>query len=165
MVVQLSGVQRNRPALHSRALKLNLLPWHLQLRNLFGSEDFFLSLTISLVLPPPYSLTIKRRSRSSKIVSAQSTASTLSFATPLFVKNLLIGQLLPNTSLQMSSWLIVSPKLLLASNSRNLLKDLVLLKEYLLSEHVVICLSRVCLTSHSLSIWHHILSFQTYFLT
>ena len=159
MVVQLSEVQRNRPVLHSRALKPNLLPWHLQLRNLFGSEDFFLSLIISLILPPPYSLTIKGQSCSSKMVSAQSTASTSSFATSLFVKNLLIGQLLPNTSLQMSSWLMVSPKLLLASNSRNLLKNLVLLKKCLLSEHVVICLSHVCLTSHSLSIWHHILSF------
>ena len=164
MVVQLSGVWRNRPALHSRVLKPNLLPQHLQLRNSFGSEDFFLPLTISQVPPLSYSLTIKRWSHSSKTVSAQSTESTLSFATTLFVKNSLMGQLLPNTSLQISSWLTVSPKLLLASNSRNLSKDSVLLKECLSSGSVVIHLSCVCLASHSLSIQHRILSFQTYFL-
>ena len=165
MVVQLSGVWRNRPALHSRALKLNLLPWHLQLRNLFGSEDFFHPLTISLILPPPYSLTIKGQSHLSKTVSAQSTTSILSFTTTLFVKNLPMGQLLPNTFLQMSSWPMVSLKLLLASNSRNLSKNSVLLKECLSSRHVVICLSRICLALHSLSIQYHILFFQTYFLT
>ena len=154
-----------KPALHSRALRLNLLPWRLQLRNLFGSEDFFLPLTISLAPPPPYSLTIKRRSRSSKMVSAQSTASTSSFTTTLFVKNSLMGQLPPNTSLQMSSWPTVSPKLLLASNTRNSLKNSVLLEECLLSGHVVIHLSCVCLASCFLCIRHHILSFQTYFLT
>ena len=161
----MSGVWRNRPALHSWILKPNLLPQHLQLRNLFGSEDFFLPLTISLVLPLPYSLTIKRQSCSLKIVSAQSTVSILSFTTTLFVKNSPIGQLLPNTSLQISSWLIVSPKLLLVSNSRTLLKDLVLLKECSLSGHVVIYLACICLASCSSSIWHHILFFQTYFLT
>jgi len=152
MVVQLFGVRRNRPALHSRALRPNLLPRRLQLRNLFGSEDFFLPLTISLAPPPPYSLTIKGRSRSSKMVSAQSTASTSSFATTLFVKNSLMGQLPPNTSLQISSWPIVSPKPSLASNTRNSSKDLVLLKECLLSGCVVIHLSCVCLTSCSLCI-------------
>ena len=165
MVVQLSGVRRNRPALHSRALKPNLLPRCLQLRNLFGSEDFFLPLTISLALPPPYSLTIKRRSRSSKMVSAQSIASTSSFTTILFVKNSPMGQLPPNTSLQTSSWPTVSPKPSLASITRNLSKDSVLLKECLLSGHVVIHLSCICLASHSLCIQHHILSFWTYFLT
>ena len=152
MVVQLSRVQRNRPALHSWALRPNLLPRCLQLRNLFSSEDFFLPLTISLAPPPPYSLTIKEQSCSSKTVSAQSTASISSFATTLFVKNLIMGQLLPNTSLQTSSWLTVSPKPSLVSNTRNLLKDSVLLKECSLSGHVVIHLSCVCLTSHSLCI-------------
>ena len=116
------------------------------------TEDFFLPLTISLTPPPPYSLTIKGRSCSSKTVSAQSTASTLSFTTTLFVKNSLMEQLLPNTSLQMSSWLMVLPKPLLASNSRNLSKDSVSLKECSSSGHVVICLSHVCLASRSLSI-------------
>ena len=161
----MSEVRRNRPALHSRALRPNLLPRRLQPRNLFGSEDFFLPLTISLALPLPYSLTIKGRSHSSKIVSAQSTASTSSFATTLFVKNSLIGQLLPNISLQTSSWPTVSPKPLLASNIRNLSKDSVLLKECSPSECVVIHLSCICLASCSLCIQHHILSFQTYFLT
>ena len=165
MVVQLSRVRRNRPALHSWALRLNLLPWCLQLRNLFGSEDFFLLLIISLALPPPYSLTIKERSRSSKMVSAQSTASTSSFATTLFVKNSPMEQLPPNTSLQTSSWPMVSPKSSLASNTRNLSKDSVLLKECSLSRHVVIHLSCICLASCFLCIWHHILSFWTYFLT
>ena len=160
----MSGVQRNRPALHFRALKPNLLPRHLQLRNLFGLEDFFLPLTISLSLPPPYSLIVKGQSCSSKIVSAQSTASISSFATTLFVKNLLMGQLLPNTSLQTSSWLTVLPKPSLVSNSRNLLKSSVSLKECSLSGHVIICLSCICLALCSLSIWHHIFSFQTYFL-
>ena len=146
MVVQLSRVQRNRPALHSQVLKPNLLPWHLQLRNLFGSEDFFLPLTISLALPLPYSLTIKGQSHSSKTDSAQSTASTLSFATTLFVKNLLMEQLLPNISLQMSSWPTVSPKPSLASNSRNLSKNSVLLKECLSSGCVVIHLSHFMLS-------------------
>ena len=164
-MVQLSRVWRNRPVLYSWALKPNLLSRCLQLRNLFGSENFFLLLTISLALPLPYSLTIKGQSCSSKTNSAQSTASILSFATTLFVKNLLIGQLLPNTSLWMSSWPIVSLKPLLASNSRNLLKDSVLLKECLSSGYVVIHLFCMYLTSHSLSIWHYILSFQTYFLT
>ena len=165
MVVQLFGVRRNRPALHSRALRLNLLPRYLQLRNLFSSEDFFLPLTISLAPPPPYSLTIKRQSCLSKMVSAQSTASISSFTTTLFVKNSLMGQLLPNTSLQTSSWLMVSPKPSLASNTRNLLKDSVSLKECSPSRRVVIHLSCICLASHSLCIRHHILSFQTYFLT
>ena len=141
------------------------MPQHLQLRNLFDSEDFFLPLIISLTPLPPYSLTIKRRSCSSKMVSAQSIASTSSFATTLFVKNSLMGQLLPNTSLQMSSWLMVSPKPSLASNTRNSSKDLVLLKECSPSGRVVIHLSCVCLTSCSLCIRHHILSFWTYFLT
>ena len=153
-------VQRNRPALYSQILKLNLLPWHLQLRNLFSLENFFFPLTISLTPPPPYSLTIKERSCLSKIVSAQSIASISSFATTLFVKNLLMGQLLPNTSLQMSSWPMVLPKPLLASNSRNLSKNLVLLKKYLSSGYVVICLACICLTSCFLSIQHHILSFH-----
>ena len=148
----MSGVRRNRPALQSQALRPNLLPRCLQLRNLFGSEDFFLPLTISLALPPPYSLTIKGRSRSSKMVSAQSTANTSSFATILFVKNSPMGQLLPNTFLQKSSWLMVLPKLLLASNTRNLSKDSVSLKECLPSGHVVIHLSCVCLASYSLYI-------------
>ena len=52
MVVQLSRIWRNRPALHSRVLRPNLLPRCLQLRNLFVSEDFFLPLTISLAPPP-----------------------------------------------------------------------------------------------------------------
>ena len=164
-MVQLSRVRRNRPTLYSRALRLNLLPQRLQLRNLFGSEDFFLLLTISLTPPLPYSLTIKGRSCSSKMVSAQSTASTSSFATTLFVKNSPMGQLPPNTSLQTSSWPTVSPKPSLASNTRNLLKDLVLLKECSPGGRVVIHLSCVCFTSRSLCIRHHILSFQTYFLT
>ena len=165
MVVQLSGVRRNRPTLHSQALRPNLLPRCLQLRNLFGLENFFLPLTISLALPPSYLLTIKGRSHSSKMVSAQSTASTSSFATTLFVKNSLMGQLPPNTSLQMSSWPTVSPKPSLASNTRNSSKDLVLLKECSPSECVVIHFSCVCLASCSLCIRHQILSFQTYFLT
>ena len=151
-MVQLSEVQRNRPVLYSRALRPNLLPQRLQLRNLFGSEDFFLPLTISLTPPPLYSLTIKGRSHSSKMVSAQSTASILSFTTILFVKNSPMGQLPPNTSLQMSSWLTVSLKPLLASSTRNLLKDLVLLKECSSSGCVVIHLSCVCLASRSLCI-------------
>ena len=145
MVVQLSGVQRNRPVLHFRVLKPNLLPQHLQLRSLFGSEDFFLPLTISFALLPPYLLTIKGQSCSSKTILAQSTASTSSFATTLFVKNLLIGKLLPNTSLQTSSWLTVSPNLLLVLNSRNLLKNSVSLKKCLLSGHIVIHLAHICL--------------------
>ena len=159
------GVRRNRPALHSQALRLNLLPRRLQLRNLFSSEDFFLPLTISLAPPLPYSLTIKGQSCSSKIVSAQSTASTSSFTTTLFVKNSLMGQLPPNISLQTSSWPTVSPKPSLASNTRNSSKDSVLLKACLPSGYVVIHLSCVYLASHSLCIRHHILSFWTYFLT
>ena len=154
MVVQLSGVQRNRPVLHFRALKPNLLPQHLQLRSLFGSEDFFLPLTISLALLPSYSLTIKGQSCSSKTILAQSTASTSSFATTLFVKNLLIGKLLPNTSLQTSSWLTVSPNLLLVLNSRNLLKNSVSLKKCLLSGHIVIHLAHICLTLRALLLFN-----------
>ena len=108
MIVQLFRVRRNRPVLYSQALKPNLLPQCLQLKNSFGLEDFFLSLTISLTSLLPYSLTIKGWSHSSKTVSAQSTVSILSFATTLFVKNLPMGQLLPNTFLQTNSWLMVS---------------------------------------------------------
>jgi len=80
----------------------------------------------------------------------------------LFVKNSLMGQLLPNISLQMSSWLMVLPKPLLASNLRNLSKNSVLLKKCSLSEHVVIHLSCFMLsfysTSHSflLNLFHYI---------